>query len=611
VTGHAAPFELASFLAALPAKPGVYRMLAADDSVLYVGKARQLRNRVASYFRGRAHGERTQVMLAQVARIEVTVTASEVEALLLEHNLIKRHRPRYNVLLKDDKSFPFIHLTEHAFPRLEYYRGPRRDRGRYFGPYPSSVAARESLLLLQKLFRLRPCQDTFFANRSRPCLQYQIQRCTAPCVGLVSVEAYARDVDDATRVLEGRNDEVVADLRRRMDDAAGELRYEDAARLRDRIAMLRQVQASQSVTRMGGSDVDVIALASAGAEHCIAVVFVRGGRNLGSSNFFGRGGLGDEAETLAAFLAQYYLSREAPPEIVVGHALADRAPLEAALSARSGHAVRLRSAVRGTRARWLAMARTNAELGLAMKAASRAGLDEQFQSLGNELGLGHAPERIECFDVSHTMGESAVASCVVMGRDGPLKAAYRRFNLRELPPGDDYAGLRQAVERHYARVARGEVPVPDVLFIDGGPGQLGAALDALGRVGVAPELTVGVAKGADRRPGQERLFLAGLETPLILPAGSPALRLVQRVRDEAHRFAIVGHRKARDLARRESFLEEIPGLGPARRRELLKAFGGLHGLRQASVEDLARVRGISRKLAERIYEQMNPGPGRA
>jgi len=602
-----APFDLRSFLASLPAKPGVYRMLGADGTILYVGKARHLKNRVSSYFHGRAHGEKTQVLVGQVARIEVTVTASEIEALLLEFNLIKRHRPRYNVLLKDDKSFPFIHLTAHEYPRLAYFRGTRKVAGRFFGPYPNSVATRETLLLLQKLFRIRPCEDTFFANRSRPCLQYQIQRCTAPCVGFISKPAYEQDVSDATRVLEGRNDEVVADLRRRMDAAAESLQFEEAARLRDQIAMLKEIQSSQSVSRIAGQDIDAVAMSGTGRDCCVAVVFLRGGRNLGSTNFFLKGGLGGEGETLGAFLEQYYLAREAPAEILVSHAVEDADLVEAALAERSNRAVKIRSNVRGTRARWLAMARANAELGLKMKAASRAGLAEQLESLGTDLGLERTPERLECFDVSHTMGESAIASCVVMGPDGPVRSDYRRFNLRDLTPGDDYAGLRQAVERHFTRIVRGESPLPDVLLIDGGPGQLQAALDALEKVGIAPAITVGVAKGADRRVGQERLFLAGQDAPLILAAGSPALRLIQRVRDEAHRFAIAGHRKARDRTRRESFLEEIPGLGPARRRELLTAFGGLQGVKQASVEDLAKVQGISRALAERIYERMNPG----
>lgn len=602
------PFDLPSFLASLPAKPGVYRMLGADETILYVGKARHLKNRVASYFHGRAHADKTQALLAQVQRVEVTVTASENEALLLEYNLIKRHRPRYNVLLKDDKSFPYIHLTAHEFPRLAYFRGTRKQPGRFFGPYPSSVAARETLQLLQKLFRIRPCEDTFFANRSRPCLQYQIQRCSAPCVGHVERERYLQDVADAVKVLEGRNHEVIADLGRRMEAAAERLQFEDAARLRDQIAMLKQVQASQSMTRIGGQDIDAVAIAGDGPEFCVSVVFVRGGRNLGSTNFFPRGGIAGQGEALGAFLEQYYLARETPDEIIVGHAVEDGDLLQQALQERAGRAVAIRTSVRGTRARWLDMARTNAELGLRMKAASRAGLDEQFEALGEALELERTPARVECFDVSHTMGESAIASCVVMGPGGPIKSDYRRFNLRGLTPGDDYAGMRQAVERHFTRVLRGESPMPDVLLIDGGPGQLQAAHDALDAVGAAPSITLGVAKGADRRVGQERLFLAGRDAPLILPADSPALRLIQRVRDEAHRFAIAGHRKARDRTRRESLLEEIPGLGPARRRELLKAFGGLQGVRQASVEDLARVHGIGRPLAEKIFERMNPGP---
>jgi excinuclease ABC subunit C len=601
-------FDLASFLASLPAKPGVYRMLAADGTILYVGKARHLKNRVSSYFQGRAHAEKTQALVAQIARVEVTVTASETEALLLEYNLIKQHRPRYNILLKDDKSFPYIHLTAHEFPRLAYYRGAGKVPGRFFGPYPNSVAARETLQFLQKLFRLRPCEDTFFANRSRPCLQHQIGRCSAPCVGLVTREAYAQDIADAVQVLQGRNTELIAELGQRMERAAERLQYEAAARFRDQIAMLKQIQASQAVTRISGSDIDAVAIAGAGPEFCVSIVFVRGGRNLGSTNFFPKGGLGGEKEALAGFLAQYYLSRESPDEILVSQAVEDEDVLESALKARAGRAVPIRSAVRGTRARWLEMARTNAELGLRMKASSRATVREQLEALRDALELERAPQRIECFDVSHTMGESAIASCVVCGPEGPLKSDYRRFNLKGLTPGDDYGGMRQAVSRHFARVQKGESPSPDVLLIDGGEGQLQAAREALAALGIEPPVTVGVAKGADRRVGQERLFLAGREAPLILNADSAALRLIQRVRDEAHRFAIAGHRKARARTRLESFLEEIPGLGPAKRRELLKSFGGLQGVRQASVEDLAKVRGISRPLAESIFEKMNPGP---
>jgi excinuclease ABC subunit C len=604
----AAAFDVDSFLAALPAKPGVYRMLAADDVILYVGKARHLRNRVASYFHGRAHAEKTQAMLAQVARVEITVTASETEALLLEYNLIKQHRPRYNVLLKDDKSFPYIHLTAHEFPRLAYYRGAGNVPGRFFGPYPNSIAARETLQFLQKLFRLRPCEDTFFANRSRPCLQHQIGRCSAPCVGLVEHEAYAQDIADAVQILQGRNMDLITELGTRMETAAERLQFEAAARFRDQIAMLKQIQASQSVTRIRGADIDAVAIAGTGPEFCVSVVFVRGGRNLGSTNFFPKGGLAGEGEALSGFLAQYYLGRESPDEILVSQPVEDGAALEAALQERAGRAVPVRSGVRGTRARWLAMARTNAELGLSMRAASRASVRAQLDALGRVLGLQRAPERIECFDVSHTMGESAIASCVVFGPEGPQKSEYRRFNLKGLTPGDDFAGMRQAVARHYARVQHGEIARPDLLLIDGGEGQLGAARAALAELGVEDLTVIGVAKGADRRVGQERLFLAGRDTALILGADSAALRLIQRVRDEAHRFAIAGHRKARARTRRESLLEEIPGLGPAKRRELLKAFGGLQGVKQAAVEDLVKVRGIGRPLAGLIYEKLNPGP---
>jgi excinuclease ABC subunit C len=606
-TTTVAGFDIPTFLASLPGKPGVYRMLAADGRILYVGKARHLKNRVSSYFHGRAHADRTQALLAQVASVEITVTASETEALLLEYNLIKRHKPHYNVLLKDDKSFPFIHVSGHEFPRIAFFRGAKKLPGRFFGPYPSTVATRETLLLLQKLFRLRPCEDTFFANRSRPCLQHQIERCTAPCVGLISAGQYAQDVGDATKVLEGRNTEVMVDLRRRMDEASSRLAFEQAARLRDQIAMLKQIQASQSMTRFDGQDIDAVAIATHDGEYCVSVVFVRAGRNLGSTNYFPKGGLEGETEILAAFLAQYYFAREAPAEILVSQPVEEADILETALKDKSGHPVQIRSNVRGTRARWLEMARTNAALGLQMRAASRATIADQLECIGRELNLARTPQRLECFDVSHSMGEAPVASCVVLGPEGPIKADYRRFNLRDLAPGDDYAGIKQAIERRFARILRGEAPLPDLLLIDGGPGQLSAALEALTTLGASDVNVIGVAKGADRRVGQERLFFPGRDAPLILAADSPALRLIQRIRDEAHRFAITGHRQSRDRARRESLLEEIPGLGPKRRRELLKAFGGLQGVRQASVEDLAKVHGISRQLAAQVFERMNPG----
>ena len=514
-----ATFDLKSFLASLPATPGVYRMLGKDSDILYVGKARHLRNRVSSYFHGRAHADRTLALLAQVTSVEVTVTASETEALLLEYNLIKQHKPRYNVLLKDDKSFPFIHVSNHEYPRIAFYRGSRRLPGRFFGPYPSAVATRETLLLLQKLFRLRPCEDTFFANRSRPCLQYQIGRCSGPCVGLVTPEKYEQDVADAIKLLDGRDTEVIADLGRRMETAAATLAYEEAARLRDQISMLKQIQATQVITRMAGQEIDAVGIAENGGEFCVSVVFVRGGRNLGSSNYFPKGGLGGDREVLGAFLAQFYLAREAPSEILIDGAVEESAALEQVLQQKAGHPVHIRSSVRGARARWLEMARNNASLGLRMRASTRASIADQLESVGVELHLGKTPQRLECFDVSHSMGESAVASCVVLGPEGPIKSDYRRFNLRGLTPGDDYAGIQQAVERRFARMLRGEAPMPDLLLIDGGPGQLNAAVEALTRLGIADLAVVGVAKGADRRVGQERIFFPGQELPLILARG--------------------------------------------------------------------------------------------
>jgi excinuclease ABC subunit C len=603
-----AEFDHRAFLATLTSRPGVYRMIDAAGEILYVGKARNLRSRVGSYFSGKVHDAKTMAMVEQIARIEVTATASETEALLLEYNLIKRHRPRYNVVLRDDKSFPYIHVTtQQTFPRIAFYRGSRRVPGRFFGPYPSAGATRESLLLLQKLFRLRTCEDSYFANRSRPCLQYQIERCSGPCVGLISQDAYATDVGDAIKVLEGRNAEVTDDLARRMEAAAERLEFEQAATLRDRIVTLKKIQASQAVTRMAGDDIDAVAMAVEGGQYCVSVVFVRGGRNLGSTNFFPRAGLADEAGVLSGFLSQYYLGREAPREILVSGEVDECELLEAGLTERSGHEVRIRRRVRGVRARWLDMAQTNAGLGLRMKAANAAGIAEQLVALQAALGLPTPPERIECFDVSHTMGESTVASCVVFGTEGPVKADYRRFNIEGLTPGDDYAAMNQALARRYRRLKRGEAPLPDLLLIDGGSGQLGEAVRVLEELGIDDVPVVGVAKGADRRAGQERLFLAGQDQPTILPPDSPALHLVQRIRDEAHRFAIAGHRQRRARSRRESLLESIPGLGPRKRRELLRQFGGLQGVTRAGIDDLVRVRGISRRLAQAIYETLHPG----
>ena len=600
-------FDPKPFLANLSQRPGVYRMVAANGEVLYVGKARNLKNRVGTYFTGsKAHAAKTMAMVSQIASIEVTATASETEALLLEYNLIKRHRPRYNVTLRDDKSFPYLYITtEQDYPRISFYRGTRKLPGRFFGPYPNARATRETVLLLQKLFLLRPCSDTFFANRSRPCLQYQIKRCSGPCVGLISVLNYKQDVADAIKVLEGRGAELIDDLARRMEEAAQQLAFERAARLRDQINGIKAIHSTQSVTRNVTEDIDAVALVSRGSDHCVSIVFVRGGRNLGSSNFFPRAGLAEESELLSGFLAQYYLGRDAPGEILISQPIEDADLLEATLSERLERPVRIRPNVRGVRARWLEMARTNAEIGLNMRRATEATTADQLQSVAEVFGLSAPPKRMECFDVSHTMGERTVASCVVFGPEGPLKSDYRRFNIEGLAPGDDYGALRQALSRRYARIKKGEAPLPDLLLIDGGPGQLAEAVSVLKELEIEGVCVAGVAKGADRRPGQERLFLAGEEHPRILAADSPALHLIQRIRDEAHRFAITGHRQRRAKARTHSVLETVPGLGPRKRRELLRQFGGLQGVVRAGVDDLAKVHGIGRKLAQSIYDSLH------
>jgi excinuclease ABC subunit C len=602
------PFDAKSYVDSLPVRPGVYRMLDAEGTILYVGKARNLRSRVGSYFQASNVQPKVQALVAKTAAMEVTITNSDTEALLLEFNLIKKHRPRFNVVLRDDKSFPYLHFdTQHEFPSLTFYRGSRKEPGRYFGPYPSAGAVRETLQQLQKLFRLRNCNDTYFANRSRPCLQYQIERCTAPCVGLISRESYARDVGAAIKVLEGRNDEVSQDLGRRMEAAAELLHFEEAAQLRDQLAKLKAVQAQQIVTADADHDADVIAIAAANGEYCIALMFIRAGRSLGSTTFFPKAPYAELPEVLAAFVSQYYLEKDSPPEILVEREFDDMAVLESTLAARSGHKVRITASVRGIRARWLEMMRNNAEQALAMRALARAGIESSLEDLRDAFDLEETPNRIECFDISHTGGTDTVASCVVFGEEGPLKSEYRRFNIGGIQPGDDYAAMYQALTRRYKRVRDGENPKPDVLLIDGGKGQLAEAGRVLAELGIAGITLVGVAKGADRRVGQEQLFLLGRDTPTILAPDSRALHLIQRVRDEAHRFAITGHRRKRAKRHNQSILETIPGLGPVKRRELLKQFGGLQGILRAGIDDFVQIRGLGRDLAEVIYEHLHPG----
>jgi excinuclease ABC subunit C len=595
-------FDSARFLESVTGAPGVYRMLDARAELLYVGKARNLKKRLTSYFRSGETNPKTLVMRGQIADIQVTVTHTETEALLLENNLIKQHRPRYNIVLRDDKTYPYIRLDDdQAFPRLTLYRGRRKESGRYFGPYPSAHSARETVNLLQKLFQLRQCNDAFFRNRSRPCLQYQIKRCTAPCVGLISAADYARDADNAALFLQGKTGEVVDAMVKRMEEASARTDYELAARYRDQIASLRKTAQHQYVSGDGG-DYDVVAAASRAGAASVTVLFVRAGRQLGNQVFHPRvSGEESVADLLDAFLPQYYLGREVPPDIILADGIEDEELVATALSAQSGHAVSVRHEVRGERRRLQDMARVNAEQALALRLAMDAGMRRRFEALQEAFELEQMPVRLECFDISHTMGEGTVASCVVFDTDGARKSDYRRFNIEGIEGGDDYAAMRQALTRRYTRLKKGEGLVPDVLLIDGGKGQLHEAEKVLEELQVEGVLLASVAKGPTRKPGLEQLFLSGREAPLILPGDSPALHLIQQIRDEAHRFAITGHRQRRAKARNTSPLEEVPGLGPKRRQALLKHFGGLQGVTRAGVDDLASVPGISRELAQRIY----------
>jgi len=601
-------FDHKAFTAALPRRPGVYRMFDAGHELLYVGKARSLRDRVSTYFAPSNVNPKVQALVHQIADIEVTVTNSETEALLLEYNLIKAHKPRFNVVLRDDKSFPYVQLcADHEFPRLAFYRGSRSAPGRYFGPFPTAWAVRDTLNQLQKLFRIRNCRDGFFANRSRPCLQHQIGRCSAPCVGLITCEAYAQDIESAVKVLEGHSEEVTATLQKRMEEAASRLEFERAAQVRDQLAALKHIQAQQIVTAEGERDVDVFAIIGEPGEYAISVMLVRGGRNLGTTSYFPRAALAEPQEALSSFLMQYYAAHEPPPEVLVGHKLEDTGSLSQALTRRAGRAVHVRSPSRGLGARWVELTRENASQSLRMRLAQKQGLDAMLAALAAELDLPEPPQRIECFDISHTGGEGTVASCVVFGPEGPLKKEYRRFNIHGLRPGDDYGALRQALERRYTRVREGEIPAPDLLLIDGGPGQIASVHEVLEGLGFADMRLVGVAKGPDRRPGQERLFVYGAAAPRVPEGHSPALRLMQRIRDEAHRFAITGHRRRRARRYNESVLEAVPGLGPAKRRALLIHFGGLQGVMRAGVADLAEVAGIGAALARTLYDHLHPG----
>ncbi|CAB1368883.1 excinuclease ABC subunit UvrC [Denitratisoma oestradiolicum] len=599
---EAPSFDAKTFLAGLTEAPGVYRMLDGQGRVLYVGKAKNLKKRVSSYFQKTGHSPRIGLMLQQVAQVEITATRSEAEALILENTLIKKLAPKYNILFRDDKSYPYIRLSGDEFPQLAYHRGGFERHSRYFGPFPNGLAVREAIQLLQKTFLLRTCENAVFAHRSRPCLMHQIKRCKAPCVGLVSAEEYGRDVHMAEMFLRGRHGEVIQGLTERMQVAADQLQFETAAALRDQVRALQAVLHRQYVSSTREEDVDILAVASLRGELCINLAMVRGGLHLGDRAFFPRDAVGDAdpAEALVAFISQHYLEHPPPPRLVVGLDVA-----EECATVFEGKKVAVLLPRNEMERAWLLMAEKNAELAATARgqASSRAG--ERMEALRAALELAEPPQRIECFDISHTMGEGTVASCVVCV-DGTMKnGEYRRFNITGITPGDDYAAMRQALERRYGKVAAGEGVAPDLILIDGGKGQHRMAREVLEELGLDHLRSIGIAKGEERRPGLETLFVSGRPEPLQLAPDHAGFHLIQEIRDEAHRFAITGHRARRAKARGHSALEEMAGIGPARRRKLLAHFGGLDGVRSATVEDICRVEGISRKLAEEIYRQLH------
>jgi len=603
-----AEFDHKSFLKTLTSRPGVYQMYDEQGELLYVGKAKNLKNRVGSYFRASGLTEKTMALVSRIRDIQVTVTTTEVDALLLEHNLIKSHQPPYNILLKDDKSYPYIFLSStDPFPRLSLHRGTKRRKGQYFGPYPSAGAVRESLHFLQKVFKVRQCEDSYFRNRSRPCLQYQIDRCTAPCVNMVSEEDYAQQVDNTVLFLKGKSQELMVQLADDMESAAAELAYEKAAVYRDQLSQLQHVQASQGIEGASG-DLDILSAVVGGGRACVQVLFVRGARVLGSKTYYPPLKLEETpAQVLQAFLPQYYLSgsQAIPPELIVNALPEDADTLAEAFTVQAGRKVAVRQRVREARARWLQLASQTAQANLEAHLAGKQTTQERLQSLQDALELVEPPTRMECFDISHSSGEATVASCVVFDESGPRKSDYRKFNIEGITAGDDYAAMQQALERRYRRLKNGEGMLPDVLFIDGGKGQVSQAMSVMEELDVEGVRVVGVAKGVTRKAGFETLIdgPSGRETQL--PSDSPALHLIQHIRDEAHRFAIAGHRARRDKSRKVSLLEGIPGVGAKRRRELLRHFGSARGVMNANVDELKKIQGISATMAQQIYDHLH------
>jgi len=634
-------FDSGSFLKTVPHKPGVYRMISVDEKILYVGKAKDLKSRVSSYFRDNIANSRTYSMVKQICDVQVTITTTEAEALLLESNLIKKYQPRYNILLRDDKSYPNIYLSKDKFPRLSFHRGAKKAKGQYFGPYPSAGAVRETLSLLQKLFQVRQCENSYYSNRSRPCLQFQIKRCTAPCTNEITEKDYQQGVSHTVKFLQGKSQQVIDELVQQMDHASAKLEFEQAAGHRDKIEQLRKISQQQSISSDGQSNVDVIALQFASNVASVQVLTIRNGNNLGNKNFFPKlpkmyktlkgedsysaestleesseeksvdlNDSNPEESILSSFLAQYYMAREIPNEILLSHIPEDSEILQEMLTLKAERKVALSYRLRGDRVRWVEMAMRNAQHALSTHLASKAGIQKRVLALQEELNLDYIPARMECFDISHTMGEATVASCVVFGLEGAIKSEYRRYNINDIVGGDDYAAMKQVLQRRFKKVVdkdnTEESKLPDILFIDGGKGQVTQAVDVLSDLQISGVDIIGVTKGEGRRQDMDKLTILSENTEkkedLFLPAHSSALHLVQQIRDEAHRFAISGHRQRRQKARNTSPLEGIAGLGPKRRQDLLKQFGGIRAITRASADELSKVNGISAKLAEKIYD---------
>jgi excinuclease ABC subunit C len=602
-------FDHQSFLMSLTKRPGIYQMFDAQGQVLYVGKAKNLKNRVTSYFRKSGLTAKTMALVKRIDKIDVTVTETETEALILEHNLIKQYHPAYNILMRDDKSYPYIFLSDRdLWPRLAFHRGPKKAKGTYFGPFPSVHAVRESMGFLQKTFKVRQCEDVFFKNRSRPCLQYQIKRCTAPCVNLVSDEAYAADVELTRLYLDGKANKLLKQLEVDMETASEQLQFEKAAEHRDQISALRTVQAQQMIEK-GKGTIDVVAGAVSNGQACVHMLYVRQGRILGSRSYYPKAPLAEQVtELLEEFLPHLYLNGgsrpDLPKEILLNAPIEGAEALSDALQTRVGRKIEVRDSVRGFRAKWLQLAQRTAEQNLAGKLASKKTIEQRFESLRETMALEATPQRLECFDISHSSGEAVVASCVVFDGNGPVKSDYRRFNIEGITGGDDYAAMEQAIRRRYTRLMKGEGKLPDVLLIDGGKGQIGVAKEVLSDLAVVGVLVLGVAKGTTRKPGLETLILADQNNKVIARPQQAALHLIQQIRDEAHRFAITGHKARRDKKRRTSPLEGIAGVGPTRRRDLLKHFGGIAEVRKASIADLMKVDNINKKVAEAIYSAL-------